>query len=110
MNEHINFQIIRQSGKPAFAVVPYDEFVKIYPQAEEDSGIPHSVVRKMVHKDISRIRAWREQLGMTQKAVASKLGITQAAYSQMEAVGANPRETSIKKIAKIFGLTSEQLQ
>ena len=109
MKEHINFQIIKQAGKPAFAVVPYDEFLTLYPQAEENDGIPHEIIRNMIHKDISRIRAWREHLGFTQKEIAKKMSISQAAYSQIEAVNSKPRKATIEKIAKIFRITIDQV-
>lgn len=110
MNEHINYQIIKHAGKPAFAVVSYEDFLRLYPQAEEEKDVPHEVVKAMIYNDISRIRAWREHLGFTQKEVALKMKITQAALSQMEAVGAKPRKATLDKLAKILNLKVEQLR
>ena len=42
MSGHTNVQIIEQNGKPAFAVIPYDEYLKLVP---EEETIPHEVGR-----------------------------------------------------------------
>ena len=109
MNEHINYQTIKQNGKPAFVVIPYDEFVRLHPEVENEPGIPHEVVINMIQNDISRIRAWREHLGFTQQEIATKLGITQAALSQIEAVDAKPRKVTLEKLAQALGCSIEQI-
>jgi ribosome-binding protein aMBF1 (putative translation factor) len=109
MKTHIDFQMIKQAGKPAFVVIPYDDFIRFYPEAEKEDGIPHEVVRNMVHNNISRIRAWREHLGFTQKEIAGKIGVSQAALSQIESVGAKPRKPTLAKLAMALGVTSDQL-
>jgi len=40
MNTPPNIQTIEQDGKPAFAVIPYDEYLKLFP---EEAAIPHKV-------------------------------------------------------------------
>lgn len=116
MSKHINYQTISQNGKPAFVVIPYDEFINILPKIEKktscipNGGIPNEVVRKMIYDDISRIRAWREYLGLTQKEVAKKMSITQAALSQIEAIDSKPRKATLLKLAKIFNVTIEVLR
>lgn len=88
----IQWQTIIEKGKPVFAVVPYKEFLRIYPQAKHEAGIPHEVVKLMVKQNYSRIRAWREYLGLTQEELASRMGVTQAALSQMEKLKARLRK------------------
>lgn len=111
MNRHINYQTISQNGTPIFVLVPYDEFINLLPKIEkENSGIPHEVVRNMVHNEVSRIRAWREHLGLTQQEVAKKMAITQAALSQIEAIDSKPRKVTLQKLAKIFKVTIEELR
>lgn len=110
MNEHINYQTIIQNGRPAFVVIPYDEFLHLYPGMQTDDNIPHEVVGLMLKKNISRIAAWREYLGFTQKEIAKTLGISQAALSQIEAVDSNPKNITYEKIASVLGVTVEQLK
>lgn len=43
--------------------------------------IPNEVMRLAINKDLSRIKAWREYLKFTQKEIADKMGISQAALS-----------------------------
>lgn len=44
MNVHNDIQIIRQDGKPAFAVVPYDKWLELTVSQDENIYIPHEVV------------------------------------------------------------------
>lgn len=97
MNIPINYQTIYEKGKPAFAVIPYEEFLQLYPQLKEEKTIPHEVVRKIIKQDVSRIRAWREYLGLTQEELANRLNITQAALSQFQK-GKTPEDIEDKII------------
>jgi len=45
----------------------------------------------------------REKSGMTQQAVANKLGITQSAVSQFESFGGNPRLMTVMAYALAIG-------
>lgn len=110
MKEPIDFQILKKDGKPAFAVVPYDEFLVLMKNRPEDVYLPDEVVKKHVIEETSLLRAWREYRGLTQAQVASRLGISQSALAQMEKPEANPRSSSIKKLAKIYEVTPGQLQ
>lgn len=103
-------QIIENNGKPAFAVIPYIDFVKIKHQlekTEERTLIPHDVVVLNVLKGMSMIKAWRTHLKMTQAQLAQKAGITQAALSQIEKSGAKTHKATLKKIADAMNLTVE---
>ncbi len=71
MSALTNVQFIEQNGKPAFAVIPYDEYLKFLPS--EDVTIPHEVVGLVVKKGMSLVKAWRTHLGMTQAELAEKL-------------------------------------
>lgn len=113
MITHINYQTIFEDGRPIFAVIPYREFLKIYPEAKEakhNGNVPHEVVKLMIKKGLSRIRAWREFLGFTQEEISEKMSITQAALSQMEKPKARLRKATLEKLAKAMGLTIEQLK
>jgi DNA-binding XRE family transcriptional regulator len=110
MNEHIEHQIIEGSdGKPLFAVIPYDEYKKLIDRRDREVTIPHKVVGLNVIEGKSMVRAWREYKKVTQKKMAAKMGISQAAYSQMEKPEANLRRATLDKIATALGINVEQL-
>jgi DNA-binding XRE family transcriptional regulator len=107
MNAPTNIQIIKNAkGKPAFAVVPYAEYLNL--TKNRAPTIPNAVVGKVVNKDMTPIRAWREHLGLTQSEVAGRLGISQSAYAQQEAKD-NLRKVTREKIAEALGIEPEQL-
>lgn len=106
MAEPIKHQIIRQGEDPLFVLVPYDEYIDLI--KDEDLSIPHEVVEKHIMEEKSMIKAWREYKGVLQKELAKKIGISQAALSQMEARGTE-RKSSLEKVAKALGIEIEQL-
>ena len=108
MSAHIRPQIIHDAnGKPAFAVIPYAEWMAMSEQRK--STVPHAVVNLVFDNGWSPVRAWREYLGLTQAAVAERLGVSQAAFAQQEAPGKRLRKTTLTKIARALDLTLEQL-
>ena len=113
MNTPTDIQIIKQNGHPVFVVIPYEQYIKAFPEKslEYETGlIPHEVVGMAVNKGFSLIRAWREYLGYTQKDIAEKMGISQAALSQMESGEKKLRKASLEKLAGALGLTVEQIR
>ena len=101
-------QIIHDAkGEPAFAVIPYAESLALSEQKK--STVPHAVVNLVFDNGWSPVRAWREYLGLTQAAVAERLGISQAAFAQQEAPGKRLRKTTLAKLARAMGLGLEQL-
>ena len=106
MNTHIEFQTIKgENGEPAFVVVPYADFLKLYTQKE--GLIPHDVVSATVD-GTTPMKAWREYLRLTQAEVAARLDITQAAFAQLE-TSVNPRKSTLRRVAGALGLALEQL-
>jgi DNA-binding XRE family transcriptional regulator len=100
-----NIQIINgPDGKPAFVVIPYQDYVSKH---GANDLIPHEVVSLIVDGS-TPIRAWREYLDLTQEEIAGRLGISQPAYAQQESV-ARPRKVTREKIARAFGIPPEQL-
>ena len=109
MNARTEFQIILgKDGKPAFVVVPFEEFKKMK-NVQNASTVPNNVVNLSFDKNLTPMAAWREHLGLTQVQVASRMNITQAAYAQMERVK-KPRKATLQKVADALGLTVEQLR
>jgi len=111
-------QILKRGGKPAFVVIPYEEFQLIKKRLEKDMTkgegfehlIPHDVVKMNVIDGLPMVKAWRLHLNLTQAEVAKKAGITQAALSQIERPGAKPRKDTLQKLAKAMNLVLEQME
>lgn len=72
------------------------------------NAIPSEVVSLIFDNGFTPARAWREYLQLTQEDCARKLGISQAAYSQLETSN-NPRKTTRNKLATALGINPEQL-
>lgn len=102
-------QVIRKGGKPAFAVIPYEDFIKLLPKDQEGT-IPHEVVGLVIKRGLNLSKAWRIHLGLTQKEVAKRAGMTQAALSQMEKNNNELRTATLEKLAAALGLSVAQLQ
>ena len=109
MNARTEFQVIvGKDGKPAFVVVPYDQFRRMKGGFAHGS-VPNEVVNLSFERGVSPMAAWREHFGFTQAEVAARVGITQAAYAQMERVK-QPRKATLEKVASAMGLQAEQLR
>jgi DNA-binding XRE family transcriptional regulator len=111
MSAHIEPQIIMQDGKPAFAVIPWEEYQELtrHDPDETDVWIPHEVVKANAINGVSMIRAWREYFGMTQQELAQRAGMTQPALARLEKSDSKPRIGTLKKIAAAMDITIEQL-
>ena len=102
-------QIIKKDGKPAFAVIPYEEYLRLLPK-DEDETVPHEVVGLVIKKGMNLVKAWRTHLGLTQREVAKRAGISQAALSQMEKSANELRTATLEKLARAMGISAEQLR
>lgn len=113
MNAPTEYQKIEYNGKPAYILVPYEDWGRIRKlidgQKARISGIPQEVVEAHILGNDSIIKAWREFLGLTQKDLAVRLGVSQAAVVKFERPGSRPRIATIRKIADALGLSEDQL-
>ncbi len=109
MNARTEFQVIvGADGKPAFVVVPYDQFRRMRGGFTKGT-VPNEVVNLAYERGVSPMAAWRVHFNLTQGEVAARVGITQAAYAQMERVK-QPRKATLEKIAAAMGLDVDQLR
>lgn len=112
MSVHIDPQIIKLNGKPAFAVIPWNEYQKLLNNQiesnESDVWFPNEVVKANARGD-SLIKAWREYLNLTQAELASKAGMKQSALARLETNTTNPRKSTLLKLAEALGVTVDQL-
>lgn len=101
-------QIVRQNGVPVAAVLPWAEFRRLAALDDpKTAGIPQAVV-ELVLAGNSPVKAWRKHLGLTQKAAAEKIGMTQGAYAQIEKAR-NHQPATLQKIAAAFGIEFDQI-
>ena len=109
MSTHTDVQVIKDAaGNPAFVVVPYSQWVK---QSKLVAGfVPDDVVGAIIMDDKTPVRAWREYLGLTQEELAAKVGMTQAALSQIESGEHKTRKATREKLAIAMGITAAMLQ
>lgn len=112
MKTPTDYQTIDFHGKPAFVLVPWEEFKRVRPLLERDvraNGIPQEVVEAHVLRDIPLIKAWREYFSLTQGELADRMGVSQAAVAKWERPATKPRESTFKKLAKAMGISPTQL-
>lgn len=116
-------------GNPLYVVIPYAEYFRMRLQMsgvdeenEEDwedvpyesdeydhVGIPDSVASIMDKEAVSLQAAWRIFRGLSQQEVATKLGISQSAVSQLESPDSRPQKRTREKLAAIYGCQQEQI-
>ncbi len=113
MKTHIDYQTIDYQGNPAFVLVPWDDFKRIRPLLDGDkilsTGVPQTVVEAHLLRAIPMIRAWREHIGITQRELAARIGVSQAAVAKLEKPNARPRRATLEKIAEALGIPIENL-
>ena len=111
MNALIEHQIITDTnGNPEYAIIPYNVFSELSRQYSDDENltVPHEVVSASVDGD-SMIKAWREYHGLTQRELSDRIGISQPTLAKLEKADANPRKSTLKKIAAALGIKPAQL-
>lgn len=109
MREHTDIQIIKHDGKPAFAVVPYEQWLELTGQHEQEVYYPHEVVGLQLKQGLSLLAAWRVYKKLTQKEMAEKLGVSQPTVAQMEK-SPKPQNKTLEKWAEALGVDVEQLK
>lgn len=100
-------QVIKQGGQPAFAVIPYDEYLVLL--RANQRHLPTRVVEMQTEGGLSRIAAWRSYRGMSQVDLAERLGVTQSSVARLERVDVTPRRRTLERVAIALGCTVEQL-
>jgi DNA-binding XRE family transcriptional regulator len=108
ISSQIAYQTIKDaSGAIQYVVVPYEDFLRM--ESKTEPWVPNEVVERVIMGKLTPIRAWREYLGLTQAEVALRMEISQAAFAQLEAPEARPRQSTLRRVAQAFGIQIEQL-
>ena len=99
-----DYRVIYTFGDPPGDICyPYES--DIY----DNVGLPGEVCDIMHSENVSLQAAWRILRGLSQQEVAEKLGISQSAVSQLEALDSRPQKRTREKLAAIYGCKQEQI-
>ncbi len=105
----VSYQVITSRGKPRFAVVEYQVFMKMLEQVENQNkgGVTRTTRQRKepTARELTRlmrsnpIKGWRLFRNMTQSELAEKTGLKQTHVSLMEANKIKPRKNTLEKLA-----------
>lgn len=119
-------QILEANGKPAFAVLPYDEYAALRELAEDAADcaalsrfakryaskqevtVPVEVIDRIMAGE-SPLRVWREYRGMTAAQLAAAVAITPAHVSKLESGKGEPSVTLLRHLSKALQVDIELL-
>jgi len=79
-------QIIYENERPAFVVLPYQDYIKL--AADDDELIPFDVADYIANP----IKAARIEAGLTQAELAERLEVSQAYIAKVEAPAHKPSD------------------
>jgi DNA-binding Xre family transcriptional regulator len=116
----INYQVLSSRGKPRFAVVDYQTFMKMLEQLESQRKDHTAIKRTRRRKEPSAselthlmrtnpIKGWRLFRNMTQSELADMTGLKQTHVSLMEANKIKPRENTLRKLAEALSCDIDDL-
>jgi ribosome-binding protein aMBF1 (putative translation factor) len=98
-------QIIFDEGKPAFAVIPYAEYVALTvnkakkPKSTDDEYVPFIVSDYIKNP----IRIARVEAGLKQQELAKRLKVTQGYISRIEGRNFNVTPALLDRVTKAIG-------
>ena len=122
----MSVQIIAQNGQPEWAVLPYDEYLRLVEQAEmlediqdfdsiresvqneTEELIPASVVFALAGGE-NPLKVWREHRGFTQQKLAELVGISVPFLSQVETEKRKASEGVLVNIASVLQVDVDDL-
>jgi DNA-binding XRE family transcriptional regulator len=121
-----NIHIIERDGKPEWAVLPYEDYLKLVEEAEmledireydaakaelekgEDELIPAEVVFAILDGE-NPIKVWREYRGLPQQQLADKVKISKAYLSQIETGKRKGSTEILSTIAKALDVSLDEV-
>lgn len=97
-------QIIYERGKPAFAVIPYEEYLALTEQGgkstrnDDDEYVPF-VLSDYINNPV---RVARIEAGINQEELAKRLGVTQGYISKIEGRNHKVSDKLMKRVKNIL--------
>lgn len=122
----MSVKILETNGKPAFAVMPYDEYQALRELAEDADDlaalvrfakryskgdvetVPSEILDRLLAGE-SPLRVWREHRGLTAAQLAARVKITPAHVSKLESGNGNPSLAVLRKLAKALDVDIDSL-
>jgi DNA-binding XRE family transcriptional regulator len=121
----MNVQIINKDGRPEWAVIPYEEYIRLRDEAEMlhdvadydaakealEQGvelIPSEVTFALLDGE-NPIRVWRNFRTLTQQELADRAGISKPYLSQIETGKRTGTAEVLAAIANALGVTLDEL-
>jgi DNA-binding XRE family transcriptional regulator len=119
-------KILEADGKPAFAIVPYDEYRALLELAEDandaaalarfakrfskgkEETVPAGVVDAILAGE-PPLRVWRQHRGMSAAALAAAAGITAAHISKLESGKGDPSLSLLRKLSRVLDVDIDVL-
>jgi DNA-binding XRE family transcriptional regulator len=121
----MSVQVIAKNGQPEWAVVPFEEYVRLVADAEMladmrdfdqakqqlaagEELIPSEVVFARLDGK-NPLRVWREYRGLTQQKLADLAGISNSYLSQLEADKRKGTPDVLARLAEVMNLTIDDI-
>ncbi len=126
MTEMKNVTIIKEGGSPAYAVLPYQDYIQIVEKLEdmediqdaneisyriksgEEETIPAHVVRELMESE-RPLRIWRTYRGLTQQTLADQIDISKSYYSQIESGNRPGSAAVLKRISAALNVSLDDI-
>lgn len=91
---------------PAFMMIPHAGYLNKH--AVDNATIPNEVVGAVIKQDITPIKAWQGYLHLSTAELATRLGVSEAEYTELENQE-KPNKAMLKKIAFVLSIKLYQL-
>ncbi|MCP4427952.1 MAG: helix-turn-helix transcriptional regulator [Chloroflexi bacterium] len=122
----MSVQIIKDSGGPAYAVLPYNDYLQLLQEIEdardireaseisariargEEETIPSHVVRELALSE-RPLRIWREYRSLTQQELADQVGISKSYLSQIETGNRSGSANVLQRIAQALNVSLDDI-
>lgn len=119
-------QVIERDGKPEWAVLPYESYLRLLEDAEmlqdirdydavkisieqgTEELIPSEVTFALLDGE-NPLKVWREYRGFTQQELAGQVGISTPYLSQLETGKRTGKTDVLSKLAKLLKVTLDDL-
>ena len=118
-------EILKHEGKPAFVVMPYDEYQALVKKLEDiednrdyrearaaiesgqDELIPDAMVNRLLEEN--PVKVWREYRGLKQKELAERAGVKASMLSQIESGNKQGSMDTMKRLAEALKVDLDDL-
>ncbi len=122
----MSVQVIERNGKPEWAILPYEEYLRLVEQAEmlediqdfdqitaavergEEEVIPGEMAFALAEGGNS-VKIWREFRNLTQQQLAESVGLSLPFLSQIETGKRKPSVRVLTRISKALQVTVDDL-